>query len=136
MIEIIKQDIRMARKDHYCDYCNEKISKGSRYELSTLKDDYVYNWKSHIECKEIVQALMEYIDPWDGISSDDFYYACVEFCRTFVCPDCPNWSSEYRECDQDNGYCADKVHAILQTHDLVRSREPGLVSCFKLIPKE
>lgn len=71
-----------------------------------------------------------------GMGEDDFHEACGEFCHVFVCPDCPTFNKEYRECDEDHSFCLDKIYDLLQTHRLVKSRDKYGMFCFKVKPRE
>lgn len=122
--EIISQKTRVARKTHQCDYCRGNIEPGERYAVDVLKyDGTVYHWKQRLKCQYIAQELWEYIDPDDyGLDVEDFRYGCQDFCRGFVCPECPHYDGT--ECLKDEMYCIDKIHAILKTHSLVRCKKP------------
>lgn len=133
MPELISSKDRKARKPHSCSYCNGIIEKGEIYNHSFLKcAGEIYDWDSHKECQFIAKELWEYIDPWDGMTEDDFQEGCQEFCHTFVCPDCPDYDKECHECLQDYQYCPDKIHEILQKYDLVRSKVKGEYSWVRI----
>ncbi|MBQ9741316.1 MAG: hypothetical protein IJV91_10315, partial [Kiritimatiellae bacterium] len=61
---------------------------------------------------------------------------CADFCHTFVCPDCPEFDKEYRECNEDHSFCLDRIHALLQTHMLVSSKDKYGMFCFKVVPRD
>lgn len=140
MPELIYKKDRKARKQHKCSYCNAFIEKGEIYEHSVLKyAGEIYDWDSHKECVFIARELWEYIDPWDGMTEDDFQEGCQEFCQTFVCPDCPHYDKECHECLKDGYYCPDKIYEILQKYELVRKKEESgnhWVRVFKLQERE
>lgn len=56
-METISQTNQKARKEHLCDWCNEKIKVGEKYRRSFCKEDEVYVWKNHIHCEKIAQEL-------------------------------------------------------------------------------
>jgi hypothetical protein len=56
-MEIISYTTPKARKDHTCDWCNEKIKVGEIYTRSFCKEDDIYVWKNHIYCEEIAEKL-------------------------------------------------------------------------------
>lgn len=121
MPELIYSKDRKARKKHSCSYCNGIIEKGEIYEHSVLKyAGEIYDWDAHKECKFISTELYEYIDPWDGMTEDDFQEGCRDFCLTFVCPDCPHYEKEYHECAKDGYFCIDKIYELLKKYELVR----------------
>lgn len=67
-----------ARKAHVCDWCGCTIPVDEKYHTQTLKGDYIYVWKNHIKCGELVRELN--MDGDEGISGEDFYeYITDEF---------------------------------------------------------
>lgn len=82
MIEIIAYKEVKARKEHQCDWCLEKIKKGDRYSDHTIKNDYVYHWKSHLHCDYLYDHLyMSNSDDGDGIDSDTFREYVLDYLR-------------------------------------------------------
>lgn len=136
MTECLRQEERTARKDHTCDLCLCTIKKGEKYNHGTYKNVFLFDWKTHKRCDFISLELWDLADPDEGMGSDEFFEACAEFCHVFVCPDCPQFDKEYKECNEDRGYCLDKIHALLQTHRLVRSRDKYRMFCFKVVPRD
>lgn len=136
MSELIYSEDRKARKKHSCSYCNGIIEKGEIYEHSVLKHDgEIYDWDAHKKCQFISTELYEYIDPWDGMTEDEFQDGCRGFCLAFVCPDCPHYDKECHECVKDESFCIDKIYEILQKYELVRKKEESgncWVRVFKL----
>lgn len=136
MIECLHRAERIARKPHICNYCGDTINKGEKYDYGKYKDDVFYEWKCHLKCGFISAELWDLADPDMGMNEDDFYDACREFCHVFVCPDCPTFNKEYRECDEDHSFCLDKIYDLLQTHRLTKSRDKHGMFCFKIAPRE
>lgn len=136
MTVCLKNEERTARKQHICDYCNCIIKKREKYNYSLHKGDIFFDWKAHKRCDFIALELWDLADPYDGMTADDFHEACGEFCETFVCPDCPQFDKEYRECDEDRGFCLDKIHALLQTHRLAWTRDKYGMMCFEVVPRD
>lgn len=143
MSEVINSSIKKARKQHRCDYCGAIIEKGEKYYYSFCKyAGEVYEWKSHLECKYIVNELWDYLDPDDcGVSSDLFNEALLEFCQTFICPNCDKaikQNDNSTVCSDKSIYCIDKIYEILKTHKLVRVRDKNgrLTYSFKLVLRE
>ena len=136
MTQCLRQEMRTAKKQHVCDYCGGIIKKGEKYSYGAYKDNIFFDWKSHERCNFIVNELWDYIDPYDGVGEDDFQYGCGDFCHDFVCPDCPQFDKEYKECNEDRIFCLDRIAALLQTHKLVWNREKYGVKCFKVVPRD
>ena len=77
MVETLSYPIEVkAKKHHRCDFCNERIMKGSKYLNGTFKfDGQVYSWKTHKRCSEIADRLEMYKTVEHtgyGLSGDDF----------------------------------------------------------------
>lgn len=136
MTECLRMTERTARKAHYCDFCNGIISKGEKYNHGVYHNDIFFEWKTHKRCDFIATELWDLADPDEGMSEEDFHDACSEFCHVFVCPDCPQFDKEYKECSKDADFCLDRIHALLQTHRLVRSRDKYRMFCFKVVPRD
>lgn len=135
MSEILQEKDRKARKEHRCSYCGETIKKGEIYEYAKLKEDgKLYEWKNHKKCGFVARELWKFADPDDGMTEDDFYDACVLFCRKFVCPSCPNIDTSYDEmdCIKDKSYCIDKIYDVLQIYELYKDRRDGWFNVWKL----
>lgn len=62
-----------AKKDHTCNFCGEKILKGSIYVFSTHKHEGdLYNWKTHKYCGKLASVMNMYENCDDGVTEDDF----------------------------------------------------------------
>jgi len=62
-----------ARKQHSCDFCNERITVGEKYEKSThVFDGHIYDWKTHKYCSKLARRLKMYDDCDEGVTMDDF----------------------------------------------------------------
>lgn len=71
-MEVISSAERKARKDHVCDFCLCKIKKGVVYKDDTcVNNGEIYNWRSHLECKEVLNYI-PVDDDGDGIDSMQF----------------------------------------------------------------
>ena len=124
MYQNLSHKDRIARKEHRCDWCNETIHKGEKYHYQTfIYDGVIHDWKSHLSCERIVSAIWDYIDPDDGMTDDEFSEGCADVCREFICPDCPEWSKEYGECEKDESYCLDRIDKFFETHEMYATRE-------------
>lgn len=133
MVEIISDKDSKARKPHICDYCGETIEAGEVYNHCVIKGDDIYTWDAHMVCKSVASDLWDYIDPWEGMTADDFQEGCQKFCRTFICPDCKQWEDE---CEQGEPFCIQKIYDFLKTHDFVRVKRERGVFVWKCIPKK
>jgi len=71
-MDTLRQTTPKARKEHICDFCNKKKKKGEKYNYSIHVGDYIYGWKSHIKCSDIVNELDMYKDCDDGVTDSDF----------------------------------------------------------------
>ncbi len=117
MPEILEKKERVARKEHTCNYCSDKIEKGERYDWSKLVDGReLYEWKSHLKCAFIAGELWDYVDPCNGMTEDDFHCACAEICNDFVCSNCD-------EEDEDCHYCLDKLYDFLQINEFILAKD-------------
>lgn len=75
------------------------------------------------------------------MTEDDFYNACNEFCRTFICPDYEYADKETYdelECNGDKSFCLDKISEVFKHYNLRKiPRKPGdWWRVWKLVPKE
>jgi len=136
MPDILRSEKRKARKSHVCSFCGKTINPGEIYDYNVLIFDGVYDWKAHETCAYIASALWNYIDPFDGMTEEDFQEGCIEFCRTFICPDCPNMDSDSDDCAVDKYFCTDKIYEVLQSYDFKKVKsENGWIHTWKLISK-
>lgn len=133
MIEIISDKDRKARKPHICDYCGGTIATGEIYNHCVIKGDDIYTWDAHIVCKSVASDLWDYIDPWEGMTADDFQEGCQKFCRTFICPDCKQWNDG---CEQEEPFCIQKIYNLLKTYDFVREKRKYGLFVWKLVAKK
>lgn len=136
MTECLRREERTARKYHTCNYCGGYIKKGEKYNYGKYKDDLFFEWKTHKRCDFIAAELWDLVDPDLGMTDDDFIEACGEFCHIFVCPDCPQFDKEYKECNEDHSFCLDRIYALLQTHRLVWHREKYGINYFNVEPRD
>ncbi len=128
---------RKARKQHRCDYCGGIIEKGETYDWSKhVYDGDLYEWKTHQKCQFLAAELWDYADPDEGMDEDMFQEALHDFCRIFVCPDCPKWDKEYEDCEEDESYCTDRAYEFLQTHELYRESRSIMGEIWKCRPRK
>lgn len=121
----------IARKEHQCDWCMQKIHKGEKYNYETfIFDGEFCDWHSHLACKRIVDNIWDYCDPYDGLDSWGFDGGCHDVCRDFICPDCADWSKEYG-CEKDESYCLDKMDEFFKTYELYPEKRNGWYQIWK-----
>ena len=78
MNEINPQHEVTARKPHRCSWCDKEILPGEKYVTSTLKTDYIYEWREYDRCKPYVDEMFDDdvwgdYDPDYGIDAQTFY---------------------------------------------------------------
>ena len=121
----------IARKEHQCDWCRQKINKGELYNYQTfIFDGDFRDWHSHLACSRVVTAIWDYCDPDDGLDSWGFDEGCADICREFICPDCENWKEE-SGCERDESYCIDKMDEFFKDHELYRAGRKGYTEIWK-----
>ena len=117
MIQIARE-FRTSRKNRICDYCGGSIEIGDRYCHQVNKETgECWAFNAHCECEFLATELYDFIDPWDGMTEDDFYDGVHEFCYRMICPNCASWDDEYGECRQDQSYCTHKCIEKLLKYD-------------------
>ena len=138
MIDIIENRIKKARKPHTCFYCGGTIEKGEEYEYhKCVCDGNFSEFHNHVKCSEVASAIWDYVEPVeDGMDEDEFRDGCHDFCRSFICMDCEHWNKKYEECEKDESFCIDKIHKILETHELYKDRREGFYTIWKCRRKE
>lgn len=57
MVTRVEERRVVARKEHWCRECGQKIKVGERYVDDVLKEDDVYHWRHHEECREAAFAF-------------------------------------------------------------------------------
>ena len=137
MPETISRKERTARKPHICDYCGETINPGEKYDHAVLKyEGSIYTWDAHQRCQKIASEIWDMVDPDAGMTSDEFQEACAELCRLYICP-CCDQMDKAGDCKKDNLFCTQKLHDLMQTHDLRRVVKDGkLTWAWHFVPKK
>lgn len=132
-MQTIKHKLVKARKEHRCDFCGYKISKGETYDYSLNKGDGdLYHWRSHVHCAELCSAIWDYVDPDDGMTCDEFFVGVQELMTTFYCPfHCDKFDKEICNCDiiyDDEGdNCIRKFAEFMRTRKLNLVLENGIL---------
>ena len=73
---------------------------------------------------------------YGGMDEETFQESLHDFCRCFVCPDCPNWNDEFKDCEMDYEFCVYRAYKLLQTHELYRAKRDYYGEIWKCRPKE
>ena len=82
-METIAEKYLTAKKEHFCDFCGKKITKGTLYFDQFNKEaGEVYHWKSCVECEFLFRELYDYMD---------IFYARIKKSRY----DVPGWYLQY-----------------------------------------
>lgn len=111
----------IARKEHRCDLCGEKICPGERYSATFCVDGpYGFTFKEHEKCSFIANEIYDYDEPEEGLCNDWFIETCIEISRTFICPDC-------EKKDDCLDLCLDRMYEFFQKYELYESNRSGLV---------
>ena len=132
MTETITYEDRKARKPYFCDYCGGRIEKGEVYHYYKGKyDGRLFDWRSHLSCQRVADAIWEYCDPDEGMGEDEFQSGCQEVCQRFICPDCPEWNKEYEECNKDETYCIARMDEFFKTHEMYRAERQAYYETWK-----
>lgn len=79
MDEIGPQHEVTARKPHRCSWCGKEILPGEKFVTSTLKTDYIYEWRECDRCKPYVDEMFD-DDVWgdyDPVVDIDKHYCLV-----------------------------------------------------------
>jgi len=85
-MDIITDIIKKSNKKHICNYCGLPIEYATTYVYQTIFDNgTVYNWKSHVECHELV-TKSHLFDDWidDGIGMSEFHDTVQEYYNMIV----------------------------------------------------
>lgn len=72
---LLKKSSPKAIKDHVCDYCCLKISKGDIYERATIVGECndLYDWVNHTDCGWIANKLKMFDEcDGEGLTGDVF----------------------------------------------------------------
>lgn len=138
-MEVIRTKIKIARKEHRCSFCGCKISKGEQYRHSTNKcDGSLYVWRAHLHCQTLCGEIWNYVDPDEGMTSDQFIDAVRELSDTFYCPfHCDKFDKETQDCDDfDDDSCVRKFAEFMQSRELRLVLDPNRGMCWRLVKKE
>jgi hypothetical protein len=77
----------IARKEHTCNWCSQKIQIGEAYRKQTIfAEGSAYTWKNHRHCDALADRLemFENYDNGDGLSKSDFWDCITEEFRNIM----------------------------------------------------
>lgn len=82
-MELIDESNPIARKEHICDLCSRKISKGQRYRRQFIRDDSgeVWSFKGHEECCELT-SIIDFSD-YEGVDCNAFEEAITNYVQEY-----------------------------------------------------
>ena len=82
-MEVIDESKPIARKDHICDLCNRKISKGQRYRRQFIRGDggEAWSFKGHEECCELT-SIIDFSD-YEGVNNYAFEEAITSYVQEY-----------------------------------------------------
>lgn len=121
MSNLISEEYRKANKEHTCYLCSGKIKKGEEYLRSFLQDGGdVWSICEHRKCYDLVADLdAAYLMDGGEYTDTDFEDAVNELCRKEICPNCPLFDKEAKECSEDKWIvdeCMENVWDFAKTH--------------------
>lgn len=66
-VEVLADNIRVARKQHTCQLCRYLIEKGESYrDCRNAYDGRAYTWREHLRCGDFLKAVIDPLDYDDG----------------------------------------------------------------------
>lgn len=72
-MDVLDAHIRIARKEHKCNYCCGIIKIGEKYDWSKFSNyGEIYEWKAHLSCCDIASELDMADSSDDGITKERF----------------------------------------------------------------
>ena len=79
-MNIIRIEVRKARKINRCMFCGRTINVGDRYEHQDIATNgTVFPWDSCLDCLEIIDKYK--IEGWDGLTQDEYLDSLVDICK-------------------------------------------------------
>lgn len=82
-MELIDESKPITRKEHICDLCSRKISKGQRYRRQFIRGDggEIWSFKGHEECCELT-SIIDFSD-YEGVDYDAFEEAITNYVQEY-----------------------------------------------------
>lgn len=101
MLEFYNQSQPKARKDHVCEYCEQKIHKREIYSYETGKyDGDMFVRKLCLTCKNILDGFCR------DSGEEEFDWWCVtDWLRDLYCCDCGHGTNRYDDCEMQPQNC-------------------------------
>ena len=122
-METLEQKKVKALKDHVCDYCGCKIHKGEMHEYQRNKSDgRLYTWRCHLHCQSLCSKMWNYVDPDNGMNSDEFIDSARELMCAFYCPGhCDKYDKELEDCNDefDEDSCIRRFAEFMEGKELM-----------------
>lgn len=121
-MEVLSERNRVARKEHQCNLCGGIIKKGERYNIQTVAEDHLYDFKSHISCEKMIHILdmTKDIESDRGVNCElfegDIY---EEFHRLF--PNNNEDISFHQVLEKVKNHYLNKKESILKVKELVET---------------
>jgi len=83
-MELIDESKPIARKEHICNLCSRKISKGQRYRRQFIRGDggEIWSFKSHEECCELT-SIIDSSDYYEGFDCYVFEEAITNYVQEY-----------------------------------------------------
>lgn len=106
MVEFYRHDYPKSRKEHTCEYCNEKIGVGSIYSYETGMYDGNFFVRKLCMCCD---RMMEKFHIWNDF--DEFTWDTVDdFLRDSYCHDCDLFDecNNYKTCTKIRNLISEK----------------------------
>lgn len=87
MMEFYNETSYIARKEHECEMCNDKIRIGERYIRGVGKyEGSLFTRKLHVECDKVFSEFVE------DTGADEYSYdEIMDWWRENKCPNCKNY---------------------------------------------
>lgn len=116
MPQVLRKSVRKAIKAHRCNFCQNKIESGTKYNYSFLiYCGDAYDFKSHIHCGLIATKLNMYKGCEDeGLSTDIF---CEFISETYSAIQ-ENTNTETYDWKTDKTHWDYKLKCVCETHDI------------------
>lgn len=98
-MDILKDEIVTARKDHKCYFCKNTINKGEQYRYSVQIDQGDFDdFKVHLSCTELVSKLGLYEEcKEEGVTDDLFQEVVIDLYKDLIKPLDPLFLPDFNE---------------------------------------
>lgn len=97
MMEFFNGRYHVARKEHTCEACQQKIRVGEKYEYESGKfEDQFFDRRYHMSCSEIMQEFC-----FESDDSAFTYDEVSDWWQDKYCYQCALWYDNGGECECD-----------------------------------